>query len=193
MPQAPAHAVLRQFHAGVLSRDEFAASARHVIEPATGELILAAASAARGAVGSATLHVPEERESALQILVAVSPLDPESLPAFRWRVYHGEPARFGLGVWLRARAESARLGAWVGEPESLELINPFHAGEPEMCRVLNREFAGGGSMLIVGIDDRGLDLRASRRVERIEFPSRAGTPDEALALGRRAIAERGSR
>lgn len=131
--------------------------------------------------GSCTLHVPEERDDALQLLVEPAELDPHTDGACdRYLIYHG---RAPTSRWARLDIQSAKMLGVVFD--DCVAKNALCAHEPAICKRLNadRDRVRVAVLRIVdfedlqptvvGVDQDGLDIRTKRGVVRLEFPHTA--------------------
>lgn len=147
------------------------------------------------------LWLPEERASAVQILVALETVDPERDPAAdRWRIYHGSPTHHH---WAGARALSIRLGSIVAGAETIDLTNPLAHAEPALCKAHNSDRPrlgraahamdprSEGEGLMVGVDPLGFDLRTRFDVVRIPFGERVTDADKARRRTEELLTELG--
>jgi len=189
----PALAALLAHRHGTLVLDELPHPARYVIDGKSGELILAVP---RHAFEAAqwVLHIPEESDTSLQVLLDPAPIDAASRghATDRHEACHGPPAE---PCWASGTLASARLGGSVLGPEALDLRNPLYDAETTLCRALNADRAAlaaacrrrlgrdADSPLAVSVDPWGVVVRCRFGVLRLEFDAPA--PDEADA--RRAI------
>jgi len=175
---------------GMLAFDEHTVPAKFVSDPESGRLVMSAPVAALLAA-QVVLFVPEETEDALQLLVSLEEVK-ESAVTDRWQVYHGEPEHVRwASVWI----DSGKHGPWVFDGEALMLPNPLARAEPALCRRVNSDRAALARVcqrragvvvpdpLCVGIDPRGMHVRARFGVVRVRFERReddAGAAEKAL-------------
>lgn len=175
---------------GRLRFDEQAASIKYVIDPKDGRIVASLPVAVFHA-GELVFDVPEEGDDALQLLISAEECD-ECAATDRWLAYHGEAEHVRWGcLWV----DSARHGPWVFDGEAFALANPLAADEPGLCRLLNadkprlaalcRRYAGVAvpAPVCVGIDPRGMHIRARFGVVRVPFDD---VPRDAAAA-RRAL------
>lgn len=194
-------AVLRTFRdnrEGLLLHDGLALPIRFVIDGRSGRVVFPCPPIVLEA-DELVLHVPEERDDALQALLSAEPIDPSADAADRWSACFGTP-RFPR--WASCRVESARLGDAVIDGDALHLVNPLLAFEPALCRRVNadpaaltrlcRRLAGVDvpGATCVGVDPGGIDVRARFGIVRLPFPREAGTPAEAESAIRTLFTER---
>lgn len=169
---------LRAFHTGTLFHDGVPEPVRLVLDNATGRPIIPLAPRVFEA-DEHVLHLPEEGESSLQLLVIPEEIDPgTSAGVDRWHVYHGEARE---PRWSRFALDCARLGRAV--LDGAELMQPNYLGpfEPDLLRragsdtgrLLAAAAAAAGKEIEgpvpVGVDPLGLDLRARFGIVRLEF------------------------
>lgn len=197
MPDAPSDPSpireLRRRLSGIVLADPLAVRALYVLDPRTGEPIVAC----RGDAGETddwVLFVPEELEGALHLAAEPVLLDPDRDGACdRWKAYHGSPDgdRF-----FRLAVQWGRRGAESWEAEELRAVNRLAAVEARILRELNQDPAALGALAAkaagwpaadqvtpgtaVGVDEQGVDVRVGRRVVRAEFPVEVGTAEEAM-------------
>jgi hypothetical protein len=189
--QALEHA-LRVFTAdleGRLRFDEQAATIKYVVEPREGRMVLSVPVAVFFAA-ELVLDVPEESDDALQLLLTVEECG-ESAATDRWQAYHGQPehVRWALG-WV----DGAKHGAWVFDGDAFALPHPFAAEESVLCRVLNADKARLAAIcqrhagvvvpdpVCVGVDPRGVHVRARFGVVRVAFEEMAADAAEARRM-----------
>ncbi len=164
---------------GVLGYGERHARIRFVTCNESGRIVMCVPEAA-SEVHDAVLHVPDESDGSLQLLLIVWPAE-ESIATDRWQVFHGAP---DLPCWVTAELESARLGAWVFEGEQLTQPNILIHDEPALVRELNADrvrlraiCAIGGTPVddptAVGVHHHGLHVRARFGVVHVPFPQDA--------------------
>lgn len=186
----PAIRALRDHRTGVLLADGLVLPVRFVIDGRTGRLVFPCGAAVLDAE-ELVLHVPEERDDALQLLIHAAPTDPGADGACdRWLGAFGTP---DVARWASCTVESGRLGGAVIDGDVLTLVNPLCAAEPALCRRLNADraaltrlctrFAGVEvpEPLCVGMDPGGVDVRARFGVVRVPFAVDAATPAQADA------------
>lgn len=174
-----AQAVLAAECQGKLRFDSHSIDLKYVTDPQTGRL----AASIPAAVFLATEHVlfvPEETDDALQLLLSVEECQ-ECAGSDRWQAYHGQPehVRWGL-FWI----DSVRHGPWVFDGEAFSVPNPVAGEECGICKMLNTDasklaalcqrFAGVvvPHPVCVGVDPRGLHVRARFGVVRVPFDQR---------------------
>ncbi len=198
-PDADAmRALLRAHHTGTLSCDGRVFPSRFVIDGASGRIVLPVPREALEC-DSLVLHVPEEGEGALELLLVPRPIDPDREGACdRWQAYHGRPRE---ARWASCAIESARRAGLVVSGDDLDLVNPLLREEGRLCtgansraeavRSLARRTTGTAAdeATLVGIDPRGLDIRARIGILRVEFARPAPTPEGAQAALESLLAE----
>lgn len=163
---------------GRLLFDEHAITIKYIVDPKDGRLV-ASVPVAVFSAADLVLNVPEETADALQLLVSAEECD-ECTATDRWLAYHGEPEHVR---WATFWIDSARHGPWVFDGDALTLPNPLIAHETALCKLLNTDkaklakvcqrFAGVPvpDPVCVGVDPRGLHIRARFGVVRVEFDS----------------------
>ncbi len=173
-----------------------------VLDPGGGAIVMPVSNQVVEAE-SHVLHVPDEGDDALQLLLE---LDREHAAGEalvdRWRIHHGDPPRRLPGDykgepakawWARCRVETARLGPSVIDGESLLTPNPLAAIEPRLCRRLNTDRdalkricaavagASPSAPVCVGVDDEGVHIRADGGLLRLDFDSPRTAPSKVEA------------
>lgn len=187
-----AQAVLLGQAEGDLRFDEHGFRLKFVHDPASGRLV----ASVPVAVFSAAEHVlflPEETEDALQLLISPEDVG-ESAVTDRWMAYHGEPEHVR---WASFWIDGARHGPWVFDGEALSVANPLLKEEAGLCRAANADrtklaaacerMAGVAvpDAVCVGVDPRGLHVRARFGVVRVQFrEDGAAVSDAAGAMAR---------
>lgn len=176
---------LRAARAGTLLTGGVPAPVRFVIDGRTGELVMPLPPGV-AAAGDQVLFIPHEADDALQLLLALRPLGPEESSTYdRWQAYHGTPR---APAWVAARIEAARLEGQVVDGSEMTLRNPLVGAEAALCRTANADRAAlrgacrragleVADPVCVGVDPRGLDVRARFEIVRVPFGTEASTPD----------------
>lgn len=189
--QALDHAldVLTAHCEGFLQIDEQGLPLKYIADPATGRLI----ASVPVAVFFSTQHVlsiPEESDDALQLLLSPDETS-ESAATDRWQAYHGSPDHVR---WASFWIDGARHGPWVFDGDAFSMSNPLAADEPALCKLLNADkarlaalcqrFAGMvvPSPVCVGVDPRGLHVRARFGVVRVRFDDVHASVDAARRM-----------
>ncbi len=145
-----------------------------------------------------TLFVPDDREGAMELMVSLEAFEESGdmgMLADRWRIYHGEPPDVR---WAVMTVDAARFESMFIDGEAFAESNPLIQGEAALCREINqshvdalRKFSDRcGGMLIehpvmVGVDPRGIDVRAAFDIVRVRFPR----PPESIDDARRQIVD----
>ena len=181
--------VFRASTEGVLRFGEHSIPFKFVHDPLDGRLVASAPVAALLAA-DLVLSAPEETDDALQILLSPEEVD-ESAATDRWLVYHGDPPHVRWGsFWI----DGVRHGPWVFDGDAIALPNPLHALEPALCKRLNADQSGLAALcqrfagmvvpapVCVGVDPRGLHVRARFGVVRVRFEEPIESPDHAPGL-----------
>lgn len=166
---------------GRLRFDEQAATIKFVIEPKEGRLV-ASVPVAVFFAAELVLDVPEESDDALQLLVSAEECE-EGAATDRWQAYHGAPEHVR---WASFWVDGARHGAWVFDGDAFALPHPFAAEESVLCKMLNADKARLAALcqryagvvvpdpVCVGVDPRGVHVRARFGVVRVRFEGLAG-------------------
>lgn len=171
---------LHAWTSGDLRFDEHLRPAKYVIAP-DGRLVMPMMVAMLKATET-VLHVPVADETAMELLVNPIEFDEQGSEgglADRWRIYHGDPPDVH---WAVMSIDLARFHGMVIDGEALEQPNPFASQEPRLCGELNREHIGAIRQMlvreldvetddprVVGVDPRGIDVRARFDVVRLVF------------------------
>jgi len=167
---------------------------RYVVAGADGRLVASVPVAALLA-HELILHVPEETDDALQLLLSVEEIA-ESADTDRWQAHHGQPEHVRWGAMF---IDSAKHGPWVFDGDAMMRPNPLTAAEPALCKLANADKAAlvracqryAGLVVpdpvCVGADPRGLHIRARFGVVRLRFPGEAPTPGAAEAILRQVL------
>ncbi len=187
-PDAAIRFLRRHYHATLVVDDSIFPRA-FVIDPASGRPVIAAPPDLFDS-HSVTLHVPDERDDALQLLVEPVPLDASRDAACdRLLIYHGraEAAKFASLEIVDAK--------WRSDENiftALRAANELHTDEPRLCRLLNSDLARFSDIVrthaaretiepkAVGVDPLGIDVRTRTGLVRLEFPDRL-TREKAIA------------
>jgi hypothetical protein len=159
-----------------------------------------AAPAARGTIESVdtVLFIPEYREDVMEVQCSLSPLQSTGSDAAvqdRWRIYFGAPSE---PEWVRLTPDAARYRGMVIDGEALMQRNSLAAEEAALCRFVNQSHVESLRRVIaratrvhvelpvmVGIDENGIDVRASFGVIRLAFSKPMATAlDAKAAIGR---------
>lgn len=125
------------------------------------------------------IHIPEERDDSLQVLVSPFEIDGNTeAAADRWRIYHGsEPDAH----WVAAEPIGLRMGPMVAGGDEVDLANRLADDEPRLCKRFNAEPARIGALAhrfdmrahgvctLVGVDHLGLDIRSRWDIVRVPF------------------------
>lgn len=184
---------LRRHYEGVLLFDGHATPVRFIIDDATGVLVLAVEPVVLTAAEH-ILFVPEERDSAVELMLELSAADPTAgdlaLACDRWAAYHG---RTTLRAWAAAAVGAAKWNGRVHEGDAIMRPNPLRhhrsallpevGTDPALLGAACKRLAGldVADPAVVGIDPWGVDVRARFGIVRLEFQEEAPTSDAALA------------
>lgn len=198
-PENPAAArealsLLRRYRAGSLVASDAATPIRFVLDPGSGRLLVPVPREVEDA-DQFVLFLPDESDTALQLLLFPAKEVPGEAIIDRWRIYHLTQPSIESGeydpVWRLFVVDTARLKNAVIDGEFLTLPNPLASVEPAICKTLNadksrlarlcRAEAGFAveSPVCVGIDPEGLHIRTRLGVERVPFEAPLKTPDAA--------------
>lgn len=187
-PHQDAARILRRHTRCIALVDSAPTDCRFVIDGATGQLVLGADQTLLDA-HEVVLCLPDDTFNAdATLLVHHRPAE-EDRWTDRHMAYHPDhrPPR-----WARAVVDSAKLndGRFV-EGERLDLLNPLLGVEPALCKRLNADPGALGALcalmagvepqapVAVGVDRRGIDIRARFGIVRVELPAPCEDPDEA--------------
>jgi hypothetical protein len=175
-----ARSTLRAWTGGMLRFDEHVRQLKYVIAP-DGRLVAPAMVAMLSTLDTA-LHIPEEDEDGLQLLVELHEFDAEGAEgalADRWRIYHGAPDDM---LWAVMDIDLARFHGGTLDGEAMVLPNALAPYEAALCKLVNdghREALAAALQgklnitasdpLLVGVDPTGIDVRADRGVVRLQL------------------------
>ncbi len=183
-----ARRLVRGHSAGTLLYDGTPFEARYVIDPGSGDLVV---ECDRDSVSAndVSLAIPKDSfDAAARVCVELSDVVEEALRD-RFTAYHLPAVEPMLGI---AAVSFVKLDSGeVVDRDALALVNPLSGAQGKLCKIINSDRArltalckaitGTGIVdaLCVGVDDRGLDVRAQRGVVRLELPAPVGDLDEA--------------
>jgi len=180
-------AIRSERHA-VLVGDSVPLEVKTVLDNTTGHFVFPVNAFALDAQES-VLWLPEERNTAMQILVDLTEIDgSNSEPADRWRIYHGEPTD---NNWVSAAPQAVRFGALIADGSDIELANPLARDEPKLCKEFNTDRGRLGRLaaevdprskgegLLVGVDPMGIDIQTRFDIVRLPFGERVVVGAEA--------------
>ncbi len=190
-----AFAFLRSNTRGDLRFDEHVQPIKYVISPEDGRLVAPVMVAMVRAVDT-TLCVPADQDGAMELMVSMEEFDDKAGPhaalADRWRIYHGEPEDVR---WALMTVDAARFQGLFIDSEAFAVSNPVAAGESQLCREMNTKrvdalrklcsACGGMSVenpVMVGVDPRGIDVRAAFDIVRVRFEHEAKSIDDARRM-----------
>lgn len=170
---------LRAHHQGVMRSADRIEPVKFVLAPASGDPI----APVPGEIideGECVLVVPDEAESALQLMVRPVELDPHlEADCDRWLIYHVK-ARAATR-WARLEILAARRFEHVLDPEQIRAVNPFAQAEARTLKGLNAQAtlaadlvaqvtgSRPGQARFVGLDAWGVDVRTTLGVLRIDL------------------------
>jgi hypothetical protein len=190
-----AMAFLRSHSRGDLRFDEHVQPIKYVIAPQDGRLV-APVMVAMLRSADVTLCVPADQDGALELMVTLEEFNDKSGEqaglADRWRIHHGEPDDVR---WALMLIDAARFDGMFIDGEALMQSNPLAADEARLCREMNIQHIDAlrdlcdrrGHMrveqpVMVGVDPRGIDVRARFDIVRVPFPRGAVSIDDARKL-----------
>lgn len=177
----------------VIRFDSHIESIKYVVAP-DGRLI-APVMVAMLSAADTILFVPDDREGAMELMVTLVQFEEtgeDGALADRWRIYHGEPPDVR---WAHMIIDAARFQGLFIDGEAFSEPNPLAKGEGGLCREINKGHqaalrklcAERGNMsvenpVMVGVDPRGIDVRAAFDIVRVRFPREAGSIGDARSL-----------
>ncbi len=183
--------------------DDAAFSLRTVVAPPLNRLIADLPDSLRDAE-QAALHIPDERDDALHLLVTPEPIDPEQPPPGvgewldRFIAYH---LQWRSKVPALLRIDAAKWDGEVLDADELDMANPLAPIEFRLLRLLNADRSSLGAIcraradtdeaepVAVGIDPDGFDIRARIGVVRCHAGDLDLSPEHAEASIKRMIEE----
>ena len=190
-----AYRFLRSHTTGDLRFNERFRLLRYVIGP-DGRLVAPVLPAMLEATDTA-LFVPEDIDSAMELLVSLTEFEPDGpfgALTDRWRIYHGDPEDM---QWASIHLDTARFQEQVIDGEALVQANPLAEDEARLCRQINDDHraelrqvcqviahAQVEDPMLVGVDRLGFDVRRRFDVLRVDAPRPMNTAADAeLVLG----------
>ena len=190
-----AYRFLRSHTTGDLRFNERFRLLRYVIGP-DGRLVAPVLPAMLEATYTA-LFVPEDIDSAMELLVSLTEFEPDGpfgALTDRWRIYHGDPEDM---QWASIHLDTARFQEQVIDGEALVQANPLAEDEARLCRQINDDHraelrqvcqviahAQVEDPMLVGVDRLGFDVRRRFDVLRVDAPRPMNTAADAeLVLG----------
>ncbi len=177
MSLAAAH--LLNHRLGVLNADGAFRPVRFIIDGVTGDLVFPAALSVTESE-ELVLHIPREQpdgDRELQLLLSARAIEASGV-CDRWAGYHGPPDR---ASFVSCRIESAKFDAQVVDAAELALVNTIRADESRLRKRANSDKARLRSAcvrragvpipepVVVGVDQFGVDVRATLGIVRIPF------------------------
>lgn len=181
---------LATYREGILFADGSPSPRRFVSDPASGRLLIPVPPEVADAAEH-VLHIPEESDDAMALMVSVALVHPDTLPACdRYLAYHG-PAQEPR--WIACRIDAAKWGGVVLDGPLLQKPNPLAVAEGRLCKRANADPARLAAAmkahrnleipapLCVGVDPGGLHVRSRFGVVRVRFPRPAMSESEARA------------
>ena len=133
--------------------------------------------------GDTVLHIPDEEDDSLHIMVTLEGFEESGVDgelADRWQIYHGEPEDVR---WAIMHIDAARLDGLFYDGDALLVPNPLAGCEAAICRWANQELVEGmqkacfeqndvelNDPKLVGVDPLGFDVRGRFQVMRLASP-----------------------
>lgn len=196
---------LRAHFIGDLRFDDHVRGVRFVFAP-DGRMVVPVMVAMLGTPDT-VLFVPEVAEGAMEVQVTLEPFEEKGDVAAlcdRWRIHHGEPQDVR---WAMLVPDAAKWHGVVVDGEALLMPHPWPDDEARVLKPVNDRVraardAGDDVLqaaverhegvrleapMVVGIDDRGLDVRGKFDVKRLDFEEAVDGPDAARAEALRAL------
>lgn len=177
-PAADLEFALRADRRAVVMIDGTPYERKTVLDNAVSRLVLPVPTVALDA-DEVVIHIPEEREDSLQVLVSPFEIDGNiEAAADRWRIYHGDEPD---AHWVAAEPIGVRLGPMVAGGDEINLTNALADHEPRLCKRFNAQPARIGALAhrydirahgvctLVGVDHLGLDIRSRWDIVRVPF------------------------
>jgi len=195
MPIPSAYRSLRRNLVGVLRFDEHVRPIR-VVVAADGRLV-SPVMVAMIESPETVLHLPDEDDDSLQVLVTLDPFDehgPHGAVADRWRAYHGEPPDVR---WAFMLIDAARFEGHFIDGVALAIPNRFAKDEPRLCKALNARMDLLQRMakatidvdlekpVLVGVDQHGFDLRGAFDIFRVHLEEPMESADDVVSTAER--------
>jgi len=182
---------LRSFSEGLLHFDDLTLRRALILDPATGDPVCPVPPAVLSAAQT-VLHIPDEVDDALQLLVQPVEINPDrDAAADRWRIYHGAPRD---PRWARLEIQSARRGREVLDGADLRGPAPLGRDEPRLIALLNQDLSTLARLCraatgvtpadprAAGVDPDGIDIRARFGIIRIPFDPPADSAADAESI-----------
>jgi len=189
--------VFSSYREGDLTIDDQHTRVRFVTEPSSGRLI-ASAPAATFFGSHLVLHVPDETDDALALLLSAEEIE-ESHATDRWLAFHLSPSGQSASSdpdageggrempehtrWAAMWVDSVKHGPWVFDGDAFMAPNPAASQEAAVCRRVNADRGRLGRACVavtgadvgedpvcVGVDPGGLYVRLAHGVVRLPFP-----------------------
>lgn len=133
--------------------------------------------------GDTVLHMPDEEDDSLHIMVTLEGFEETGVDgelADRWQIYHGEPDDVR---WAIMHIDAARLDGLFYDGDALLVPNPLAGCEAAICRWANQDLVEGmqracfeqhevelNDPRLVGVDPLGFDVRGRFQVMRLTSP-----------------------
>ena len=133
--------------------------------------------------GDTVLHMPDEEEDSLHLMVTLEAFEETGVDgelADRWQIYHGEPDDVR---WAIMHIDAARLNGLFYDGDALLIPNSLGGCEAAICRWANEELVEGmkkacfehnevelNDPRLVGVDPLGFDVRGRFQVMRLASP-----------------------
>jgi len=180
--------LIRALHEATLLYDQTPMETRFMVDPRSGDLIVAIEDDALAA-DDIVLACPRDAfDTPIRISITLSDtVDEEQRDRYTTYLLPPTPPLLAIGSVSFVKLDSGE----VFEPEELALANPLVGDLGALCRRLNADRAALAALcrtlagadfedpLAVGVDDRGIDVRASHGVARLELPAPVADTDEA--------------
>jgi len=141
------------------------------------------------------MYVPDFSEGCMEMHVSLEGFDETETNgqyADRWRVYHGEPPDV---QWAIATIDAVRFHDMFMDGEELGQANPLASDEAAFCTLLNTNHKDNVKTVcaktsnvevhdpvVVGVDPKGIDVRATFGIVRIEFPEQIDSVAKATSF-----------
>ncbi|MEL6796886.1 MAG: hypothetical protein AAFO89_08685, partial [Planctomycetota bacterium] len=177
-PASDLEFALRADRRAVLMIDGTPYERKTVLDNAVSRFVLPVPTVALDA-DEVVIHIPEERDDSLQVLVSPFEIDGHlEAAADRWRIYHGEEPD---AHWVAAEPIGVRLGPMVAGGDEIDLTNVLAGDEPRLCKKFNADPGKIGALAhsfdvrahgvctLVGVDQLGLDIRSRWDIVRVPF------------------------
>jgi len=180
--------LIRAHHEATLLYDQTPLETRFIVDPRTGDLLVAIEEEALSA-DDVVLACPRDAfDTPIRISVALSDtVSEEQRDRYTAYMLPTSPAPLAAASIAFAKLDSGE----VFEPGELALVNPLVDGMGPLCKRLNEDRAALAGLcrtlsgvdfedpIAVGVDELGIDVRARHGVARLDLPSPVKDADEA--------------